>query len=72
MTEDERYEIATLADALAEAQQRYKGLAETNQPSDPDKAREQTIAYYLAQSEMIEARNRLTSAQARLGMTPSP
>lgn len=66
MTDEERYEIAVLAEALETARHRYEMMGISNTPTDPDERVRSAIAYSLASTEYLEAYGALTRAQHRI------
>lgn len=69
MTEDERYEIAVLAEAYHDARERFRALEQMNRPTDPDKARQATVDLEIARVELTEAFSLLQRAQMKVGKT---
>lgn len=66
MTDDERYEITVLAEALETARSRYECMKLSNTPTDPDERVRSSIAYHLAQTEYLEAQATLFKVQQRI------
>lgn len=66
MTEDERYEIATLAEAEETARMIFQGWQMHNTPTDPVERAKSAISYRLAETELIEAQTALRAAQGRI------
>ena len=63
----DKYEIATLADDYVTKKQLRDMLAIANTPIDPEKAREASIRYHVADAECKQAWIRLEAAKARVG-----
>ena len=61
----DKYEVAKLADNFDAKQQRFRMLQMMNIASDPDKRRQQTIEYHVAEAEMIEAFKLLERAKLK-------
>jgi hypothetical protein len=59
------YEIATLADDYHTKRQYRDALAIMNTPADPQKAREASIAFHVADAECVQAWQRLEAAKLR-------
>lgn len=66
MTEDDRYQIAVLAEAAHLARQRYECHQMMNVHGDPEKARAQAIAYAIAKTEFMQAEHELRTAQSAI------
>lgn len=66
MTDEERYEISVLAEALEIASQRYEMMRLMNTPINPDERVRSAIAYRLAQTEHEQALAQLVRAQQRI------
>jgi hypothetical protein len=66
MTEDEKYELATLVSELERKRQIYEAHAISAQPHDAAEGEKAMCAYYIAQTEYMEAIADLRRAQARI------
>ena len=66
MTAEECNEIAALAAAEHAASDRFRWLGMSNHETDPMKARQQAVAYRVAETEWLIARQRLAEAQAQI------
>ena len=66
MTEDEKYEIATLATELTCRRARFERHQIMNTPTDPLKREQAMTDYAIAQTEYIEAAAALSKAQTRI------
>ncbi len=70
MTEDEKYEIATLASELERRRLIAEAHATINTPSDPVDRERAMISYLIAQTEYMEALLALHRAQLRIVRGP--
>jgi hypothetical protein len=66
MTEDQKYEIATLASELDRKRGIYEAHAMSNTPREPIEREKAMIAYAIAETEYMEASTALDRAQRRI------
>lgn len=66
MTDDDRYEISVLAEALHTARLAYEAHCMMNTSEDPTKRAQGFVALQLARAEMVEAEAKLNAALARI------
>lgn len=66
MTDEERYEIATLAEAEETARMRWEQLKMRNQATDPERRIAQATEYHIAETELWQASARLSAAKNRI------
>ena len=66
MTEDEKYEIATLAGEVERLRAHFERHQIMNTPADPLKREQAMIDYAIAQTEYLEAAAALLKAQTRI------
>lgn len=59
MTDDQKYELAVLAEAAEIAKLNFRCHAEANTPTDPTEAVKARIAYEIAKTEFFEAEAKL-------------
>jgi hypothetical protein len=66
MTDDEKYEIATLASEADRTRRIFEAHKIMNTPTDPVVRERAMIEYTIAQTEFFEAAAALSRAQARI------
>lgn len=66
MTEEQRAELIRLAGIAHDKREAYRWLGMGNVPTDPEKARENSIRYTLADAERQEAEANLRAAIAQV------
>lgn len=66
MTEDEKYEIATLATEASNKRDIYFAYSAMNTPTDPIEREKSMAAYAIVTTEWLAAEAALSRAQARI------
>lgn len=61
----DKYEVAVLAEDYEAKSQYFRCLQMMNTATDPEKRRQQTIDYHVAEAEMLEAWKKLERAKMR-------